>query len=77
MNGSSIALHDVCKYDGKQHIQIIDDNTLPIIVVGNMGSSFTNMFVSPNLSTNLILIGQLVKENYSLYFYHSGGCVQA
>jgi hypothetical protein len=42
-----------------------------------MGSSFTNMFVSPNLSTNLILIGQLVKENYSLYFYHSGGCVQA
>ena len=63
MTRSLVALLNVCKYDGKQHIQIIDDNTLLIIVVGNMGSSFTNMFVSPNLSTNLISIGQLVKEN--------------
>jgi hypothetical protein len=44
MTGSSAALHDVCKYDGKQHIQIADGSTLPITMVGNLGFSFTNVF---------------------------------
>ncbi|KAJ0088753.1 hypothetical protein Patl1_32353 [Pistacia atlantica] len=50
MTGSLTALQDVRKYDGEQHIQIADGSTLPIIAVGNLGSSFTNVFVSPDLS---------------------------
>ena len=41
MTGSPIALHNVRKYDGEQHIQIADGSTLPITAVGNLGSSFT------------------------------------
>jgi hypothetical protein len=65
MTDSPTTLHDVCKYDGKQHIQITDGCTLPITVVGNLGSSFTNVFVSPDLSVNLILVGQLVEKSCS------------
>lgn len=61
----SVVLHDVCKYDGKQHIQIANASTLLITVIGNMGSSFTNVFMSPDLSINLISIRQLVEDNYS------------
>jgi hypothetical protein len=52
------------------------DSTLPINAVGNLGSSFTNVFVSPALSANLIYVGQLVEENCSLHFDHSGCRVQ-
>ncbi|XP_062166954.1 uncharacterized protein LOC133873237 [Alnus glutinosa] len=45
----ALALHYVCKYDGKQHIQIADGST-----VGSLGSSFTNVFMSLDLSANLI-----------------------
>ena len=76
MTGSPTALHDVRKYDGEQHIQIADGNTLPIITVGNLGSSITNVFVSPDLSANLISIRQLVEENCSLHFDRSGCRVQ-
>ncbi|KAK0606527.1 hypothetical protein LWI29_000191 [Acer saccharum] len=72
MTGSPAALQDVRKYDGEQHIQIADGNTLPITAVGNLGSSFTNVFVSPALSANLISVGQLVEENFSLHFDRSG-----
>jgi hypothetical protein len=76
MIGSLAALHDVHKYDGEQHIQIVGGSTLPISAVGNLGSSFTNVFVSPALSANLISIGKLVEENCSLHFDHSGCRVQ-
>jgi hypothetical protein len=76
MTGSSEALHDVRKYDGKHHILIADGSTLPITAVGSLGSSFTNVFVSPDLSANLISVGQLVEENCSIHFDRSGCCVQ-
>jgi hypothetical protein len=76
MTGSPAALQDVCKYDGEQHIQIANGSALHITAVGNLGSSFTNVFVSPDLSTNLISVGQLVKENCSLHFDRSGCHVQ-
>jgi hypothetical protein len=69
MTDSPTTLHDVCKYDGKQHIQITDGCTLPITVVGNLGSSFTNVFVSPDLSVNLIPVGQLVEKKLLLLFW--------
>ena len=61
ITGTPAALHNVRKYDGEQHIQIADGSTLPITAVGNLGSSFTNVFVSPDLSANLISVGQLVE----------------
>lgn len=76
MTGSSAALQDVRKYDGQQHIQIADGSTLPITAVGNLGSSFTNVFVSPDLSANLISVGQLVEDNCSIHFDRSGCRVQ-
>ncbi|KAL6330239.1 hypothetical protein AAG906_040161 [Vitis piasezkii] len=76
MTGNPAALQDVRKYDGEQYIQIADGSTLPITAVGNLGSSFTNVFVSPDLSTNLISVGQLVEENCSLHFDRSGCRVQ-
>ena len=60
MTGSLIALHDVNKYNGKQHIQIINGSTLPmtsITSIVNLGSFFTNIVVSSNLFVNLILVG--------------------
>ena len=68
MTGSQTTLHDVRKYDGKQDIQIADGRTLPITVVGNLGSSINNVLISPDLSANLIFVGQLVEENCSLHF---------
>ena len=68
MNGSSIALHDVCKYDGKQHIQIVDDSTRHITMIDNLKSSFIVVFMSPDLFVNLIFVGQLVEENCSFSF---------
>jgi hypothetical protein len=54
MTGSPEALQDVRKYDGEQHIQIANGSTLPITTVGNLGSSFTNVFVSPDLSAGVV-----------------------
>lgn len=71
MTGSLAALQDVRKYDGEQHIQIADSSTLLITAIGNLGSSFTNVFLSNDLSANLISVEQLVEENCSLHFDHS------
>jgi len=46
MTGSTTDLHDVRKYDGTQIIQIVDGSTLPITVVGTLGSSFHNVCLS-------------------------------
>jgi hypothetical protein len=70
MTGNSKALQDVRKYDGEQNIQIADGRTIPITAISNLGSAFTNVFVSPDLSSNLIFVGQLVENDYSLHFDH-------
>lgn len=54
-----MGLHGVCKYGGEQHIRIVDDSTLHITIVGNLGSLFYNIFVSPRLSTSLIFVGTI------------------
>lgn len=56
MTSCLATLHDVHKYDGKQHIQIINDSTLSITSISNLGSSFSNIFVSPDLSAKLVLV---------------------
>jgi hypothetical protein len=57
MTGSTTGLHDVRKYGGTQTIQIVDGSTFLITVVGTLGSSFRNVFISPGLSINLISAG--------------------
>lgn len=63
MTGSVTGLHSVHEYGGEEHIQIVGGNTLPITAIGNLGSSFRNVFVTPGLSTSLIFVGQLVDNN--------------
>ena len=41
-----------------------------------MGPSFKDVFVSPELSTSLISVGQLVDDNCDVHFFHCGCIVQ-
>ena len=54
----------------------VDGSTLPIGVVGDLSSSLTDVFVSPDLSINLISIGQLIDNNCNVHFSRSGCVVQ-
>jgi hypothetical protein len=72
MTDNSEAQQDVCNYDGEQNIQIANGRTIPITAIGNLGSAFTNVFMSTDLFANLIYVGQLVENDYSLHFDHHG-----
>ena len=48
---------------GNQHIQVANGDNLPILSIGNLGSYFNNIFVSPKLSTSLLSVGQMVENN--------------
>ena len=76
MTNTIIPLSNLRNYDGKLKINTVDGSSLPISVVGDLSSSLTNVFVSPNLSTNLISVGQLVDTNYNVHFSRSGCVVQ-
>jgi len=52
------------------------DENLKINVVGDLSPSLTDVFMSPNLSTNLISIGQLVDNNCDVHFSQSSCVVQ-
>ena len=56
MTGNETELHDVHEYDGTQSIQIANGSKLPITVVGHLGPSFKDVFVSSELSTSLISV---------------------
>ena len=58
------------------HIQTADGSSLPITAVGDISASLNTVFVSPKLSTNLISVGQLVDNNYTVQFSNSGCFVQ-
>ncbi|KAG6493232.1 hypothetical protein ZIOFF_048209 [Zingiber officinale] len=57
MTGSPDLLHNVRQYNGSQNIQIANGSNLPITAIGDIGSSFSHVFISPGLSTNLISVG--------------------
>ena len=69
-----LSLSNVRNYDGNLKINTTDGNSLPISVVGDLSSSLTDVFVSLDLSTNLISVGQLVDNNCNVNFSHFG-CV--
>jgi hypothetical protein len=64
MTNTVVPLSNVKNYDGN----------LKINVVGDLSPSLTDVFVSPDLSTNLISIGQLVDNNCDVHFSQSS-CV--
>ena len=74
MTNIVISLSNVRNYDGNLKINTIDGSALLINVVGDLSSSLIDVFVSPDLSTNLISVGQLVDNNCNVNFSRSG-CV--
>lgn len=76
MTGSLENLHNVHTYDDTQNIQIVNGNTLSISAVGDINSSFRDVFVSLGLVSNLISVGQLVDNNCNVNFSPAGCSVQ-
>jgi transposase InsO family protein len=76
MTNTVVPLFNVRNYEGSLKINTADGNSLPISVVGDLSSSLTDVFVSPDLSTNLIFVGQLVDNDCDVHFSHSGCVVQ-
>ena len=76
MTNTVLSLSNVKNYDGNLKINTADGSSLPISVVDDLSSSLTNVFVSLNLSTNLISIGQLVDNNCNVNFSCFGCVVQ-
>ena len=72
MTNTGVPLSNIRNYDGNLKINIADGSSLPISAVGDLSSSLTDVFVSPDLSTNLISIGQLVNNNCNVHFSHFG-----
>jgi len=76
MKNYVVSLSNVKPYDGNQQIYTANGTSLPISAIGDISPSLPNVFVSPNLSTNLISIGQLVDHDYNVQFSRSGCVVQ-
>jgi len=76
MTSSENELYNVRKYMGNQHIRVANSNNLLILSIGNLGSYFKNIFVSPKLSTSLLSVGQMVENDCEIHFDRHGGCVQ-
>ena len=74
MTNTVVRLSNIRNYDGNLKINIVDGSSLPISAVGDLSSSSTDVFVSPDLSTNLISVGQLVDNNCNVHFSRSS-CV--
>ena len=76
MTNTVVPLFNVRNYEGSLKINIVDGNSLPISAVGDLSSSLTDVFVSHDLSTNLISVGQLVDDDCDVHFSCSGCVVQ-
>ena len=74
MTNTVVPLSNIINYDGNLKINTADVSSLSISVVGDLSSSLTDVFVSPDLSTNLISVGQLVDNNCNVHFSRYG-CV--
>ncbi|KAJ9687070.1 hypothetical protein PVL29_015789 [Vitis rotundifolia] len=76
MTNTVLSLSNVRNYDGNLKINTADGSSLPISVVGDLSSSLTDVFVSPDVSTNLLSVGQLVDNNCNVNFSRSSCVVQ-
>ena len=75
MTNTSTALCHVHPYDDQSTIQTANGSSLPITVVGDVSSTFTNVFLAPKLSTNLIFV-ELIDDNCDVYFSSTSCAVQ-
>jgi hypothetical protein len=76
MTNNVAALTNVTNYSGNLQIHTADGNKLPITAIGDISSSLTNIYVSPDLTNNLISVGQLVDNDCRVEFSKSGCLVQ-
>ena len=68
MTNTVVPLSNIRNYDGNLKINTANGNSLPINVVGDLSYSFlTGVFMFPDLSTNLISVGQLVDNNCNVF----------
>ncbi|KAF5469242.1 hypothetical protein F2P56_013330 [Juglans regia] len=68
MTNTPTTLCHVRPYAGQSAIQTANGSSLPIDAVGDASSTFTDVFLAPQLSTNLISVGQLVDNNCAVNF---------
>ena len=76
MTNNVVALTNVTNYSGNLQIHIANGNNLPISTIGDIFSSLTNVYVSPDLTSNLISVGQLVDNDCRVEFSKSGCLVK-
>ena len=76
MTNNVAALTNVTNYSCNLQIHIADGNNLPITAIGDISSSLTNVYVSPDCTNNLISVGQLVDNDCKVEFSKSGCLVQ-
>lgn len=76
MTNTPTTLSHVQPYAGQSAIQTANGTSLPIVGIGNASSTFTDVFLAPQLSTNLISVGQLVDNNCVVNFSGNGCVVQ-
>ncbi|RVX06405.1 Retrovirus-related Pol polyprotein from transposon TNT 1-94 [Vitis vinifera] len=76
MTNNPTALCYVRPYAGQSSIQTANGSSLPIAAIGDASSKFTDVFLAPQLSTNLISVGQLVDNNCAVNFSGNGCVVQ-
>jgi hypothetical protein len=76
MTRSSDNLCNVLPYHGSSQIQVANGSHLAINEIGDINSSFKDVYVSPRLSNNLISVGQLVEKNCDVHFSRDGCLVQ-
>ena len=69
MTNNPTALCYVRPYAGQSSIQIANGSSLPIAVIDDASSKFTDVFLAPQLSTNLISVGQLVDNNCAFQIF--------
>ncbi|KAI9198168.1 hypothetical protein LWI28_011280 [Acer negundo] len=78
MTSSLVPLANVKPYVGNMQIRTANGETLPIKSVGDIPNTLplTNVFHAPDLTSNLIYVGQLVDENCNVSFSKYGCVVQ-
>jgi hypothetical protein len=76
MTNTADSLTNVRKYSGNLKIQTVDGNQLPITATGDVFSILIDVFISPDLNTNLVSIGQLVEDDCKVIFSNSDCIVQ-
>ncbi|RVW89893.1 Retrovirus-related Pol polyprotein from transposon TNT 1-94 [Vitis vinifera] len=68
MTNNPTALCHVRPYAGQSSIQTANGSSLPIAAICDASSKFTDVFLAPQLSANLISVGQLVDNNCVVNF---------